>query len=66
MLCIEFGDDGGEISAMTNFPVVDTWQPPGSRESLELTAPVAWQLLLVGIGVGLLAATSLIAFRERR
>ena len=32
MLCIEFGDDGGEIGLMTNFPVVDSWQPPGSPQ----------------------------------
>jgi hypothetical protein len=66
MLCIEFRDDGGEISAMTNFPVVDSWEPPGSRESPALAAPVAWQLLLVGLGVVLLVATSLVAFRQRR
>ncbi len=41
MLCIEFGDDGGEISAMTNFPVVDSWQPPGSPAIPELAGPVA-------------------------
>jgi len=66
MLCIEFPDDGGEISAMTNFPVVDSWQPPGSLESPELAAAAGWQLLLVGLGALLLLAASLIAFRERR
>ena len=65
MLCIEFREDGGEISAMTNFPVVDSWQPPDSRESPELAAPVAWQLLVVWLGVGLLVGASLIAFRKR-
>jgi hypothetical protein len=66
MLCIEFPDDGGEISAMTNFPVVDSWQPPGSRDSLALAAPVAGQLVLVGVGVALVVAASLMAFRRRR
>ena len=51
MLCIECREGGGEIASMTNFLVVDTWQPPGSRESSDLTARVAWQLLLVGLGV---------------
>jgi hypothetical protein len=66
MLCIEFRDDGGEISAMTNFPVVDSWQPPGSPERIELAAADPWQLLLVGLGVVLLMAASFIAFREPR
>jgi hypothetical protein len=66
MLCIEFHDDGGDISLMTNFPVVDSWQPPGSRESPELASSVASQVLVVGLGVVLLVAASLIAFRPRR
>ena len=66
MLCIEFRDDDGEIGLITNFPVVDSWQPPDSRESAGLAAPVAWQLLAVGLGVVLLVAASLVAFRQRR
>ena len=66
MLCIEFRDDGGEISAMTNFPVVDAWQPPGSPEGPASAPPLPWQLLLIGFVAVLLAATSLIAFRQRR
>jgi hypothetical protein len=67
MLCIEFPDDGGgEISLMTNFPVVDSWRPPGSVEGIAVAAPVPVQLLLVGLGAVLLIAASLIAFRERR
>ena len=66
MLCIEFPDDGGEIGAMTNFPVVDSWQPPGSLAIPELAAPVPWQPFLVGFGLLLLVATSFLAFRQRR
>jgi hypothetical protein len=66
MLCIDFAEDGGEIDAMTNFPVVDAWQPPGSIQGPELAAPLAWQPLLAGLGVLLLVAASLLAFRQRR
>ena len=66
MLCIEFPDDGGDIGAMTNFPVVDSWQPPGSLAIPELAAPVPWQPFLVGFGLLLLVATSFLAFRQRR
>ena len=66
MLCIEFPDDGGQIGAMTNFPVVDSWRPPDSVEGIEVAAPAPAQLLLVGLGALLLIAASLIAFRERR
>ena len=66
MLCIEFSDDGGEIGAMTNFPVVDSWQPPGSPEIPARAAALPWQLLLIGFVAVLLTATSLIAFRQRR
>jgi hypothetical protein len=43
MLCNEFSDDAGqgEIRAMTNFPVVDTWQPPGSAARTEPAHPSA-------------------------
>lgn len=66
MLCIEFRDDGGEIGAMSNFPVVDSWEAPGSRPSPVFAAPGAWPLLLIGVGVVLLVAASLIALRQRR
>ena len=67
MLCIEFGDDGGDISAMTDFPVVDSWQPPGSVGLPAVAAPS--QLLPVGLGAliaVLLIAASLVAFRRSR
>ena len=67
MLCIEFGDDGGEIGLMTNFPVVDSWQPPGSPQGNQVAAAVPWQQLLpLGLAVVLLIAVSLIAFRRPR
>lgn len=66
MLCIEFSAGGGQISAMTNFPVVDSWRPPGSRDSNEFAMAVPWQVLPVGLGVILLIAASLIAFRRTR
>ena len=72
MLCVAFSDDGGEIEAIgeidaiVGFPVDDAWQPPGSREGADPVAPVTWQLLLVGLAAMLLAAGSLIAFRQRR
>ena len=66
MLCIEFPDDGGNISAMTNFPVVDSWRPPGSLDGNDLTAAAPWRLLPVALGVVFLIAVSLIAFRRSR
>ena len=68
MLCIEFSDPGdeGEISGMTNFPVVDSWQPPGSGDRTEPAVGVPWQLLLAALGAAVLIATSVLAFRSRR
>ena len=66
MLCIEFPDDGGQIGAMTNFPVVDSWRAPGLVEGIEVATSVPAQLLLVGLGAALLTAVVLVAFRERR
>jgi hypothetical protein len=68
MLCIEFPDAGdGELIAMTNFPVVDSWRPPGSQDWIARAAAAPWHLLLVVVvGVVLLIGASLIAYRERR
>lgn len=59
MLCVEFADG----SAMTDFPVVDAWEPPGSSQR-NMTMP--WQLLPVALGVALLIATSIVVFRRSR
>jgi hypothetical protein len=66
MLCIEFPDDGGEISAMTNFPVVDSWQPPGAADTTQPGVGVPWQVLPAALGAAVLIATSIVAFRSRR
>jgi hypothetical protein len=67
MLCIEYPNAGaGETSLMTNFPVVDSWQPPGLAQRIEQVAGVPWPVLPVAVGVSLLIAASFIAFRGRR
>jgi hypothetical protein len=67
MLCIEFQDDGGQISAMTNFPVVDSWEPPGSSQGNQVAGALpSQQLVAVGLAVLLLIVVSLVAFRRPR
>lgn len=65
MLCIEFHDGGDGISAMSDFPVVDSWRPPGSVEGIAVSGPVPVQVLLLVLGAVLLIAASFVAFRER-
>ena len=68
MLCIEFREDGGEIKDKRDDQLSGRRLVAASRLARQprLAAPVAWQLLMVGLGVGLLVAASLIAFRKRR
>ncbi|MGH9174627.1 MAG: hypothetical protein ACRD1H_09725 [Vicinamibacterales bacterium] len=67
MLCVEFPDGGANaISAMTNFPVVDSWQPPGAALDGRLAGGFPWQLVLAGLGAVVLLGASFLAFRQRR
>ena len=67
MLCIEFEDTGaGETSGMTNFPVVDSWQPPGSTGSTEPNLALPWQVMVAVVGAAVLVGTSVVVFRSRR
>ena len=67
MLCAEWPDAGPNgIAAMTNFPVVDSWQPPGAGQNLPSAGGVPWQLVLAGLGVGVLLVASVLVFRHQR
>jgi len=67
MLCIEFEDAGaGGISLMTNFPVVDSWQPPGSASRTEPDLGLPWRAMVAVLAAAVLVGTSLVAFRSRR